>query len=133
MSVANFWKRNSKAIPISIALLFMTALGLLVTEHKLPWMILVVYLALSVVSFIMYLNDKAAAQRGTSRIPESTLHWVALLGGWPGALLGQQTLRHKSKKMTFRVVLWLTILLNVSAFIWLFNGNHFAWFGRLFS
>lgn len=32
------------------------------------------------------------------RTQESTLHGLSLLGGWPGALIAQQVLRHKSKK-----------------------------------
>lgn len=77
------------------------------------------YVLLSVITFFAYWKDKAAAQAGRWRTPESTLHTLALLGGWPGALLAQQWLRHKSRKTAFRLVCWATVALNVAAFVWL--------------
>jgi uncharacterized membrane protein YsdA (DUF1294 family)/cold shock CspA family protein len=71
------------------------------------------YLLLSAATFIAYARDKAAAASGSWRTPESTLHLLALTGGWPGALLAQQFLRHKSTKPRFRQVFWATALLNV--------------------
>jgi uncharacterized membrane protein YsdA (DUF1294 family)/cold shock CspA family protein len=79
---------------------------------------LAVYGAASVTTFIAYAIDKAAAQRANARrTPERTLHTLALAGGWPGALLAQQLLRHKSSKAEFRSVFWLTVVLNVAVFI----------------
>jgi uncharacterized membrane protein YsdA (DUF1294 family)/cold shock CspA family protein len=82
-----------------------------------PLLLPVVYLALSAVTFIAYAWDKAAAMRAARRTPESTLHLLALAGGWPGALLAQQWLRHKSSKTSFRAVFWITVALNVAAFL----------------
>ena len=62
-----------------------------------------------------YALDKSAAQQGAWRTRESTLHLLALCGGWPGALVAQQTLRHKSSKAEFRMVFWATVLLNMAA------------------
>lgn len=76
-----------------------------------------VYVGLSLWSFVMYAYDKRQAQTGGWRTPESSLHAVALLGGWPGALLAQQWLRHKSSKLPFRRVFWATVVLNMLAFI----------------
>jgi uncharacterized membrane protein YsdA (DUF1294 family) len=47
------------------------------------------------------------------------LHLIALAGGWPGALLAQKVLRHKSSKQSFQVVFWVTVLLNCAALSWL--------------
>ncbi|WP_219822455.1 DUF1294 domain-containing protein [Shewanella insulae] len=69
---------------------------------------------MSLITFICYAIDKRAAQQDSWRISESRLHWLSLLGGWPGAMLGQQHLRHKSSKRSFRVILWLTVFINVS-------------------
>jgi uncharacterized membrane protein YsdA (DUF1294 family) len=69
----------------------------------------------------MYAVDKSAAKRGDWRTQESTLHFLSIAGGWPGAIVAQQKLRHKSKKQSFRVVFWVTVLLNCGAFVWLFT------------
>lgn len=75
------------------------------------------YLGASAFTFAAYALDKSAAQRGAWRIAEKHLHLLALAGGWPGALLAQQRLRHKSVKADFRAVFWATVLLNVLAFV----------------
>ncbi|EGJ11313.1 cold shock and DUF1294 domain-containing protein [Rubrivivax benzoatilyticus] len=82
---------------------------------RLPLWVGGLYLGASVVAFLAYAQDKSAAERGAWRTPESTLHTLALLGGWPGALLAQQWLRHKSSKPAFRRVFWATVMLNVAA------------------
>jgi uncharacterized membrane protein YsdA (DUF1294 family)/cold shock CspA family protein len=79
--------------------------------------VLLAYLTLSVIAFIAYAIDKSAAVSGQWRTPEKTLHFLSLIGGWPGALLAQQLLRHKTSKQSFVYVFWLTVLLNVAAFV----------------
>src|SRR3546814_17304610 len=58
----------------------------------------------------MYWLDKEAAQGGAQRIPESTLHLVDLLGGWPGALIAQQQFRHKTVKRSFQFAFCCRVL-----------------------
>jgi uncharacterized membrane protein YsdA (DUF1294 family) len=70
------------------------------------------YVLLSLVALVLYRADKRAAQRGAWRTRESTLHLVALLGGWPGALAGRRLFRHKTRKQPFVTVLWLTVVTN---------------------
>jgi len=77
------------------------------------------YLGASVLCFIVYAFDKAAARGGRWRISERSLLLFGLACGWPGALLAQQWLRHKSSKTTFRRKFRLTVALNVAAFVWL--------------
>ena len=62
-----------------------------------PRWVLPGYAVLSLLTFCAYWQDKRAAQAGHWRTPESTLHALALLGGWPGAIVAQQWLRHKSR------------------------------------
>ncbi|WJG09423.1 DUF1294 domain-containing protein [Aliiglaciecola sp. LCG003] len=76
------------------------------------------YIGISLVTFLAYLIDKSAAQEGRWRTKESTLHLFALLGGWPGALVAQNWLRHKSKKTSFRLVFCCTVVLNCSGLGW---------------
>ncbi len=77
------------------------------------------YGLLSLVTFCCYGVDKSAAKRGKWRIRESTLHVLSLVGGWPGALLGQKVFRHKTKKCRFLVVFWLSVVVNL-AVLWVF-------------
>lgn len=69
---------------------------------------------LSVATYLLYALDKHRANQGTWRIPESTLHALATLGGWPGAWLAQQQFRHKTQKAVFRFGFVISIVLNVA-------------------
>jgi uncharacterized membrane protein YsdA (DUF1294 family)/cold shock CspA family protein len=73
--------------------------------------------AASVVCFGAYVVDKSAAVAGNWRISESTLLFLGLAGGWPGAIVAQQVLRHKSNKASFRSAFWNTVVLNVVVFV----------------
>jgi uncharacterized membrane protein YsdA (DUF1294 family) len=78
-----------------------------------------VYLVVSLVTFVCYAWDKRQAGRGGSRVPERTLHLLALLGGWPGALLGRHVLRHKTRKPGFTLLTWTIVLLHLAAWtVW---------------
>jgi uncharacterized membrane protein YsdA (DUF1294 family)/cold shock CspA family protein len=79
---------------------------------RLPQLIVMIYGALSLLTFIAYALDKSAAQSGQWRTQESTLHFWAILGGWPGAYLAQKYLRHKSKKKSFLADFWTTVVVN---------------------
>lgn len=85
------------------------------------------YAAVSLLTFTMYAIDKSAARTGRWRTPEATLHLLALAGGWPGALLAQQWLRHKSAKQSFRAVFWVTVVLNVVGLVLLCSPQADAW------
>jgi uncharacterized membrane protein YsdA (DUF1294 family) len=68
-------------------------------------------ISINTVALLLYGYDKRQAIIGGIRIPEVTLHLVALLGGSPGAWLGQELFRHKTRKRGFRLVLAATFLL----------------------
>ena len=74
------------------------------------------------VTFAAYAADKRAAKRGAWRTPESTLHTLELLCGWPGAWLAQRLLRHKSVKTSFRIVFFLMVVLNLAALAYVIYG-----------
>jgi uncharacterized membrane protein YsdA (DUF1294 family)/cold shock CspA family protein len=96
-----------------------------------PLIFAVVYIGVSAFTFFAYALDKSAAQRRAWRTSESTLHVLSLAGGWPGALLAQQFLRHKSSKAEFRSVFWGTVVLNVIGFVAVCSpvGRH-LWAGQ---
>ena len=98
------------------AMLFLLILAGMLAWGRLSHLILGWYISLSAVTFVFYYLDKTAAQKGTRRTPESTLHILSLLGGWPGALCAQQLFRHKSRKQPFRLIFWLTLILNLTGF-----------------
>jgi len=102
-------------IPIAVAVLFMAALGAAVLADRLPRFVFLIYAGASVVAFAAYAWDKSAARNNERRTPEANLHLIGLAGGWPGALLAQQLLRHKSSKIEFLRVCWATVLINCAA------------------
>lgn len=117
-------KRKRKSGGLGAAIIaggFIALVALAVVCGKLPVLILWVYLIVSFITFCVYAADKAAAKGGAWRTQENTLHLLSLIGGWPGALIAQQTLRHKSKKQQFRIVFWMTVIVNLIAFAWLFT------------
>src|SRR4051812_42297299 len=77
------------------------------------------YAVMSVVTFAVYAFDKSRAARGGWRVRESHLHALALLCGWPGALLAQQVFRHKRRKVGFMLVTLLIVALHVAGWVWL--------------
>lgn len=111
--------QKSNPFAILFALAFLAAVSASVAADAIPSIVLVVYAALSLVTFLAYALDKSAARSGSWRTSEGTLQLLGLAGGWPGALLAQQTLRHKSKKASFRLVFWSTVLMNCAALVWL--------------
>jgi uncharacterized membrane protein YsdA (DUF1294 family)/cold shock CspA family protein len=103
------------------AVLFLALIAFFCLNGIAPSWSFVVYLAMSLMTYLFYYFDKSAAQKGEWRTPESTLHLLALFGGWPGAIVAQQKLRHKSQKRAFRTIFWGTVALNSCAFIVLIN------------
>lgn len=88
---------------------------------RLPLIVLGIYLAVSTIAFIAYAFDKSAAKNDRWRIQESTFHLFALIGGWPGALVAQRVFRHKSKKNSFQIVYWITVVINCCVLGYLFT------------
>lgn len=114
-------RRSGSAWSYFLAMTFLTGVGAAVWTAALPQLVLAVYLGASVATFVAYALDKSAARRGAWRTAESTLHLLSLGGGWPGALIAQSSLRHKSRKQPFRWVFWLTVVVNGAFFVWLFT------------
>lgn len=53
--------------------------------------------------------DKKRAQTNQWRIPEATLHFFELIGGWPGSFLAQRRFRHKISKKSYQFTFWLIV------------------------
>ena len=114
--------RHTSELPTSIATLlivaFATTIGWAVHTGRLPILVAFLLAFLSGIAYIAYALDKDAAQHGRWRIQESTLHLLELLGGWPGALLAQRILRHKTRKASYRIGFWLAVAINCMALGW---------------
>jgi uncharacterized membrane protein YsdA (DUF1294 family) len=98
--------------------------GVLYAAMALAWAVPVLlaawYALASLGCFAIYAWDKAAARAGRRRVAEnSLLLLLGLAGGWPGAALAQQVLRHKTAKAGFQARFWATVLLNVGGFVYL--------------
>ena len=101
---------------------FLVFVGACVITEKLPALVLGLYAGASSLTFLAYALDKSAARKGAWRTKENTLHLFALLGGWPGALVAQQVLRHKSRKTSFRAGFWVTVVVNCGVLAWYLSG-----------
>ena len=96
---------------------FAVVYPVLATQFRVsPWFALA-YVVLSATCLMAYAFDKSAAVAGRWRSSERSLLMLGLLGGWPGGLLAQQLLRHKSSKASFREAFWGTVVFNVGAFV----------------
>jgi uncharacterized membrane protein YsdA (DUF1294 family) len=94
--------------------------GLLYGVLRLGWLISAVG-AINVITLTLYAYDKAVVGGGYARVPESVLHLLALLGGSPAALAGQQLLRHKTSKRPFQTMFWCIVALQVVVLVWCFR------------
>ena len=112
-------------IGLIFAMTFCIVLFCLLMMDKIPFSVVGIYLILGIFTFMTYAIDKNAAQKNMWRTKEITLHALSLMGGWLGALLAQQKLRHKSKKEAFQTVYWITVIFNCSAFGWLLTQGYF--------
>ena len=84
---------------------------------------LTIYGLMSAVTLGLYWMDKERARAGAWRVSESTLHVCELLGGWPGALIGQRAFRHKTRKQPYVFVLWIIVGLHLAAWTWWFGPS----------
>ncbi|WP_374341430.1 DUF1294 domain-containing protein [Azonexus sp.] len=117
-------RERSALLPIPLFAALFAGLAL---AGRVPGRWALLYLVASAICFALYAIDKSAAVAGRRRTPERTLHFWALVGGWPGALLAQHALRHKSVKAGFRAVFRVTVAVNLAALFWLASSAGQRW------
>jgi uncharacterized membrane protein YsdA (DUF1294 family) len=83
--------------------------------HGLVFAIALLALGASLACLVAYAVDKRAAIRGRRRLRERTLLLLGLAGGWPGALVAQRLLRHKTAKASFQWKFRATVVLHLAA------------------
>jgi uncharacterized membrane protein YsdA (DUF1294 family)/cold shock CspA family protein len=96
---------------------FAGIVALVCTHWHVPIWIAWIYVVLSVFCYIVYSVDKTAATNHTWRVSENALLAWGLVGGWPGAIIAQRLLRHKTRKASFVAAFWGTVMLNVALFM----------------
>ena len=84
------------------------------------------FLLINVLTMAIYGADKTAARKGMRRVPETTLLLYGVVGGWPGAILGQQLFRHKTQKQPFKTWFWISVVVSLSAMMALFYFSPFT-------
>lgn len=108
--------RRSGIVAASLlAVAFFAAVIKLVVAGRIPWLVLVAYLVMSLVTFVVYAFDKSAAMNRRWRTSEKALQLLSLMGGWPGALIAQRLFFHKSKKTEFQAEFWIIVALHCAA------------------
>jgi uncharacterized membrane protein YsdA (DUF1294 family)/cold shock CspA family protein len=103
------------AVPVALAMGFLVGLAVLAAVGWLEVSWLALYYGASIITYGGYALDKTAAQNARRRTPELRLHLMSLVGGWPGALIAQVLLRHKTRKLSFLIGYWLTVIVNCIA------------------
>ncbi|MFK3703601.1 DUF1294 domain-containing protein [Klebsiella sp. NPDC088457] len=94
-------------------LLACAAIGSILTSHPVAmWLLLA-----NVLTLAIYGVDKMAARKAWRRVPESTLLLFGVVGGWAGAIAGQQLFRHKTQKQPFKTYFIVSVLLNIAAMV----------------
>ena len=71
-----------------------------------------IVLTLNIFTFLLFGLDKINAKKKTFRIPEAILLLLALFFGGAGAILGMVVFNHKTSKMSFRIIVPLSVLIN---------------------
>ena len=79
---------------------------------------LLIYIAImSFITFAVYGIDKFKAKKDLWRVPEKVLILLAFIGGSLGALIGMYTFHHKTKKIKFKVLVPLALIIDIALLV----------------
>jgi uncharacterized membrane protein YsdA (DUF1294 family)/cold shock CspA family protein len=118
VGIATGEQRDTQVVVgIAVFVGFLAVLATLDTHWGVPRWVFALYGVTSLSAFLGYAMDKRAAKEHQWRVREGTLLALGILGGWPGAILAQQVLHHKTRKVAFRRAFWGTVALNIAALI----------------
>lgn len=101
-------------VPTALLLVGLLIAGWII--GNIPWQVVLLYAAMSGLSFLAYRSDKIFAETGRWRISEVTLQALDLCLGSPGGLLGQAVFRHKTRKASYAAA---TMLIAAVHALWL--------------
>ena len=112
-------------LPLLVVAVFYGAFWLFFSKNAFWFFLAPLLIFIAVLTFILFGLDKRAALNERQRVPENTLHFLSLAGGWPGALLARPLFRHKTRKQPFRTIFWLVVVINIAlvgAFVFSFQA-----------
>ncbi|MBA2136264.1 DUF1294 domain-containing protein [Salmonella bongori serovar 66:z39:-] len=75
------------------------------------------FLLANVLTLVIYGVDKLAARKAWRRVPESTLLVFGVVGGWPGAIVGQRLFHHKTQKQPFKTYFIFSVIISISMMV----------------
>lgn len=78
------------------------------------------FIALNLVTFVAFGQDKWAAQHKKERTAEMTFHLLGLFGAFPAIFFGRKIFRHKTQKQSYILTMWLFFAFQVMACGYLF-------------
>ncbi|MCL2356880.1 MAG: DUF1294 domain-containing protein [Defluviitaleaceae bacterium] len=85
--------------------------------HPVTYVALGILVLWNLVTFALFAIDKARAKAGEWRIKEATLFITAFLMGGFGSIAGMYALRHKTQKISFKILIPLAVVVNVVVLI----------------
>lgn len=74
------------------------------------------------ITFFYFGWDKMSAAKDWRRIRERTLWILMILGGSVGGLLGMRIFRHKTRKLSFQVVVAVILMAQILIGFWLIKN-----------
>ena len=122
---------NPKKYYSILAILLLLAFMALCWYFKVN-LIVAYFISISVITIFFYGYDKNRARKNKGRVPEILLHLLALVGGSPGALLGQKVFGHKTMKWKFSVVFIFIVVVQVGGIVGRVVGFPGGWIGWFF-
>ena len=83
-------------------------------------LLLYYFLAINLLTFIIYGIDKRKAKHNRWRIPEALLLWLAVLGGSPAALVAMHIFHHKTLHKKFRYGVPAILIIQITIAVYLY-------------
>lgn len=82
-----------------------------------------ILLSLNLSTFLVMLIDKIQATQSGRRLSERSLYLMTFLGGSVGMICAIYFLRHKSRKWSFQLIVWLLVFIQFFLLFFLFSPS----------
>lgn len=89
---------------------------------------LIIIIIMSLITLILYGNDKRKAKKNKWRTPEKILLLASFLGGALGGIFAMYTFRHKNQHWYFIVINFVSLILHIAFGYYLYKSIGFMYF-----